>query len=60
MIIEVKSFDSELAKEFDYFSDYFPTARRIQVVKNIKREQTHPSGVCITRLIPWLATFKIL
>lgn len=55
-LIEVKSSDAEPAKGFRYFSNYFPSAARIQLVKNLKREQTYPNGISIKSLIPWLAT----
>lgn len=59
-LIEVKHSDSTPAKGFGYFSSFFPTAKKIQLVKACDREKTFTSGLAIRSLIPWLAQLDLM
>ena len=58
-IIEVKWSDDNPSKHFNYFARNFPQAKQIQLVKELKREKTFPSGVEIRSLIPWLYNLEL-
>lgn len=55
ILIEVKSSDDEPARWFGAFERFFPNARKIQLVKDLRREKTYPDGLEVRRLVPWLA-----
>lgn len=54
-MIEVKTSDDKPSTAFDYFAKFHPNVKKIQLVKNLKREKTYPNGVQVLSLIPWLA-----
>ncbi|OGT56656.1 MAG: ATPase [Gammaproteobacteria bacterium RIFCSPHIGHO2_12_FULL_42_10] len=58
-LIEIKWSDDAPGRGFGYFSELLPQAKKIQLVKEIKREKTYPDGLEIRALIPWLAKFSI-
>ncbi len=58
-MIEVKSKDDSPATSFAHFKQYFPDAMQLQLVKNLTREKTYPTGLEIRKLIPWLLTFEL-
>lgn len=61
-LIEVKMSDDTPAKGFSHFFRYFESVQCLQLVKNLKREQTYrlTEANCleIRSLIPWLARFS--
>jgi len=57
-MIEVKLSVGEPAKNFNYFHQYVPSAKQIQLVKELKRETTYPTGLEIRSLISWLANYS--
>lgn len=59
-LIEVKQSDDTPAKSFHHFSSFLEGGYKIQLVKNLSREKTFPSGLEIRTLIPWLANLNLL
>ncbi|MBN1410928.1 MAG: ATP-binding protein [Spirochaetales bacterium] len=53
-LIEVKYSDDSLSRNFKYFENFFPNAKKFQLVRNIDREKTYPDGTEICNVIPWL------
>jgi len=59
-LIEVKYSDDTLSPQFEYFGNSISsTIKRTQVVKELSREKTFPSGVEIRKAANWLAAFKL-
>ncbi len=54
-LIEVKKSDASLSKNFGVFNKFFPGAKKVQLVHEIKQEKTFPSGVEVRSLGKWLA-----
>lgn len=52
--IEVKNSDDVLSKNFRIFKKDLPDTKFIQIVKELKREKTFPSGEEIRKLSGWL------
>ncbi|MEA3546546.1 MAG: ATP-binding protein [Thermodesulfobacteriota bacterium] len=59
LMLEVKWGDDKPGKNFGRFSNYFPGARKVQIVKEIEREKTYPDGLEIRRACSWLAEFSL-
>jgi len=59
MLIEVKWHADTLSPSFHIFAKYYPDARRIQIVKEIRREKTYPDGAEIRAADRWLAAMPI-
>lgn len=59
IIIEVKNADDTPNKNFQYFSRYFPTTTKIQLVKDLTREKTYKNGIEIRSLVDWLAVLDL-
>jgi uncharacterized protein len=57
-LIEVKSSDDQPAAGFKHFKDYFPKAKLLQLVRNLKREKTFPGGVEVRDLVNWLGNLS--
>lgn len=58
-MIEVKTNDDSPAKSFHHFAKYLPSTKQLQLVKNISREKTYPTGLEIRKLITWLSTIHL-
>lgn len=58
-IIEVKQSDDQPSKHFSHFESGFPKAKKIQLVKTLRREKTYPNGIEIRNLIQWLAELTL-
>ncbi len=56
MMIECKVSDSEPSSNFAVFGKQLPGVRRLQVVKDLKREFRSPAGVEVVKASRWLAT----
>ncbi|MEM1243755.1 MAG: ATP-binding protein [Pseudomonadota bacterium] len=54
-IIEVKKSDDKPSKHFAYFAKYLPEIKKIQLVKELKREKTFADGIEVRSLVHWLA-----
>lgn len=59
-LIEVKTTDDKPSKAFEHFSKFIKDAKKIQLVKTLRREKTMPDGLEIRKLIPWLAHLDFL
>ncbi len=59
-LIEVKLSDEERASGFKHFSKFFPEIKKLQLVKDLSREQTYPDGLEIRALIPWLSRLNLM
>jgi len=54
-LIEAKWSEDHLHPHFKVFSNYFDKVRKIQLVKELKKEKTFPDGSEIRRASAWLA-----
>ena len=57
MAIEVKLSDDSVSKNFRSIANDFPGIKKVQLVKNLKREKTFPNGEEI-RSLSWLANWN--
>lgn len=53
-LIEVKISDDKPSKNFAHFEHYFPDIKKIQLVKDLKRETTFANGLEIRSVTNWL------
>lgn len=60
LMLEIKWSDDTPASGFHHFNQFLPEARKIQLVKELKREKTYPDGLEIRSLLPWLRDMPIL
>lgn len=60
LLIEVKTSDGNLSQAFGKFSRFFPSARKIQLVLNLDREKTFPTGEEVLSLLEWLTKMPLL
>jgi len=58
-LIEIKWASNTPADAFKYFRTYFPDAQQIQLVRELARETSYPSGVRICNLVNWLVNFNL-
>jgi uncharacterized protein len=58
-MIEVKWHADTLSSSFPIFMKNYPDTRRVQVVKELKREKTYPDGAEIRSAHNWLSTIHI-
>ncbi|MCY4512164.1 MAG: hypothetical protein OXB86_00585, partial [Bdellovibrionales bacterium] len=54
MVIETKWSDDSVSKNLELITKDFPGIKKIQLVKNLKREKTFPDGTEV-RSLKWLA-----
>ncbi|MFA6409195.1 MAG: ATP-binding protein [Gammaproteobacteria bacterium] len=54
-LLESKWSDESPSKHFSHFANYFPQAKKIQLVKEIKREKTFLDGVEVRSVVDWLS-----
>ena len=54
-LIEVKLADESPHKNFQHFERYFPGVKKIQLVKEIKREKTYPNALEVRSVMHWLS-----
>lgn len=59
-LVEVKMSNDSPARGFHHFGKLFPDARQLQLVRNIAREASLPTGLFIKQVIPWLAQFSLI
>ncbi len=55
LMIEVKWSDANLSPNFASFDQFFPSIRKIQLVKELNREKTYPGGAEVRTAHTWLA-----
>lgn len=58
MLLEVKLADEHPSANFAHFGKHFPGIKKVQLVKNLKREKTFPDGVEIRAAGRWLSTIS--
>ena len=58
-IIEVKNKDDSPSPAFNHFIKFMPEAKQIQLVREIKREKSYPTGIEIKSLITWLSKLDL-
>lgn len=58
-LIEVKLAENTLSKNFSVFGKYFNKAKKIQLVKDLKKEKTYPSGEEIRRADLFLSNLNL-
>jgi len=59
IMIEVKWGDKSISPNFNTFSQYFPGVKKIQLVKELKREKTWPDGSEMRIAHKWLSGFSL-
>lgn len=57
-LIEVKLSDEKPQEAFNSFAAHFKQAAKVQLVRNLSREATYPTGLEIRRLSTWLREFN--
>ncbi|CAN5315023.1 ATP-binding protein [soil metagenome] len=59
-MLEVKWSDDTLNKNFFYFDNFFgPETKKIQLVKELRREKTYANGIEVRDLISWLYNLNL-
>jgi predicted AAA+ superfamily ATPase len=58
-MIEVKWAEDHPSRNFHIFSGFYPQGQKIQLVKEMTREQTFPDGLQIRLAHHWLSTFSL-
>ncbi|MFW6333404.1 MAG: ATP-binding protein, partial [Thermodesulfobacteriota bacterium] len=58
-MIEVKWSTETLSPAFPIFTKHYPNTRRIQMVKELRREKTFPDGAEIRSAHHWLSRMDI-
>ncbi len=58
-MLEVKWSDANLSPNFSFFEKYIPGARKIQIVKELKRDKTYPDGAEIRAATQWLSEMPL-
>lgn len=59
-MIEVKWSDDTPNNSFSHFSQFIPQAKKLQLVRELKREKTYPDGLEIRSLVPWLSEVVLI
>lgn len=59
MLLEVKLADEHASANFAHFGKHFPGIKKVQLVKDLKREKTFPDGVEIREAGRWLSTISL-
>ncbi len=59
LLVEVKLSDDNASPNFNVFQKYFPKAKMVQIVKDIKREKTFPNGVEVRSASRWLSRLSL-
>ncbi len=58
-LIEVKMINGKPARGFQHFGKLSPATLHLQVVRNLLRNMSLPSGLFIKQVIPWLAQLSL-
>ena len=59
LMLEVKWSDTERSPNFSFFEKYFTSAKKIQIVKELKREKTYPDALEIRIAQNWLSEMRL-
>ena len=59
LMLEVKWGGDERSPNFTFFDKYVSGARKIQIVKELKREKTYPDGTEIRLAQNWLSEMRL-
>lgn len=59
LMVEVKWSDENVSHSLNFFQKFFPEVRRIQLVKELKREKTFPTGIKIRSAHKWLSRLSL-
>lgn len=59
LMLEVKWSDETPANSFQHFNQFLPKAKKIQLVKELKREKTYPDKLEIRSLLQWLSNVDL-
>ena len=59
LMIEVKWSDAERSPNFSFFEKYLAGTKKIQIVKELKREKTYPDAVEIRTAQNWLSEMRL-
>ena len=59
MLLEVKPAGDRASAHFAHFGKHFPGIKKVQLVKDLKREKTFPDGVEIRSAGRWLSTISL-
>lgn len=59
VMIEAKWAADKVHPHFRHFAEFLPDARALQIVRELKREKTYPSGLALRRAVPWLRKMKL-
>ena len=59
LMLEVKWDDAERSPNFSVFDKYLAGTKKIQVVKELKREKTYPDGLEIRLARNWLSEMRL-
>jgi predicted AAA+ superfamily ATPase len=57
-VIEVKWADDNPSKNFEYFANILQPLKKVQLVKDIKRDKTYPDGLEVRSVSSWLANLS--
>ena len=57
--IEVKWADDQPSPHFKHFSRFFKCVKKVQLVKELKKEKTYPDGLEIRKVVPWLEALSL-
>jgi len=59
LMIEVKWSDAERSPNFSFFEKYLAGIKKIQIVKELKREKTYPDAMEIRSAQNWLSEMRL-
>ena len=59
LMLEVKWSDAERSPNFSFFEKYLTSAKKIQIVKELKREKTYPDALEIRIAQNWLSEMRL-
>ncbi|MCP4753930.1 MAG: DUF4143 domain-containing protein [Proteobacteria bacterium] len=59
LMLEVKWSDRNVSSGFKTFDKYFPKIKMLQIVKELDRTRTYPSGVEVRCAHEWLTSFRL-
>ena len=59
LMLEIKWSDETPVRGFHHFGQFLPKTKKIQLVKELKREKTYPDGLEIRSLLRWLSNLDL-
>jgi hypothetical protein len=58
-MLEVKWRDEKCSPNFSFFEKYISGTRKIQIIKELKRDKTYPHGAEIRTAHQWLSEMRL-